>query len=102
MARSEDSLRSLVLVAGHHGSRTSTSAGFLNTVAPEYVLFSAGYRNRYGFPQPEVLARVESLGAVSLDTMGDGAIEFQFFRDGPPTAPRLHRHEQRRYWTHRP
>lgn len=102
VAEFAESMQSLVLVAGHHGSGTSTSEGFLHTVAPQYVLFSAGYRNRYGFPRPDVLARVAAFGATSFNTVDGGAIEFQFPLDGPPPAPRLHRSEQERYWTHRP
>ena len=95
-------LRSSVLVAGHHGSDTSTSDAFLREVAPEYVLFSAGYRNRYGFPRPRVQARVAAASAAALDTSHGGAIELLFPREGLLTAPRSHRRERRRYWTHAP
>ncbi len=95
-------LGSSVLVAGHHGSNTSTSDAFLHQVAPQYVLFSAGYRNRYGFPRPEVQERVAAAGAKALDTMRSGAIELLFPPEGTPTAPRSYRGERRRYWTHAP
>lgn len=95
-------LRSSVLVAGHHGSNTSTSEAFLRAVAPRYVLFSAGYRNRYGFPRPQVRARVAAAGATALDTIRSGAIELLFPRQGPPAEPRSYRRERRRYWSHSP
>ncbi len=56
-------LRSTLLLAPHHGSKTSSSAGFLAAVQPAVVLVQAGYRNRYGHPAPEVLARYRALGA---------------------------------------
>ena len=44
-------LRSDILVVPHHGSATSSSPEFVNTVAPRYALFPVGYRNRFGFPK---------------------------------------------------
>lgn len=49
-------LRADVLVLPHHGSRYSLSTDFYSAVAPEKVLCSNGYLNRYGFPDPEVVA----------------------------------------------
>jgi competence protein ComEC len=48
-------LRAQVLKAGHHGSYTSTSPELLDAVRPELVVISAGRRNRFGHPAPEVL-----------------------------------------------
>jgi competence protein ComEC len=62
-AQDLERLRSTVLLAPHHGSKTSSSAEFLAAVQPVVVLVQAGYRNRYGHPAPEVLARYEALGA---------------------------------------
>lgn len=70
-------LRSTVLKAGHHGSKTSTSELFLSAVRPEVVVFSAGEDNRYGHPAPEIVDRVEQSGAVWFGTHIDGAIEFE-------------------------
>ena len=52
-------LGSTVLKLGHHGSRTSSSAAFLQAVSPEVVVYQAGIDNRYGHPHPEVLLRVQ-------------------------------------------
>ena len=81
-ARHGDSLRAQLLKAGHHGSRTSTSAALLDVVRPELVVVSAGRGNRYGHPAPEVLrrlagrqipvARTDRDGTVSVLVTGDG------------------------------
>lgn len=91
-------LASRVLVAGHHGSNSSTSVALLAAVAPDYVLFSAGYRNRYGFPRPQVLARVAAAGAAALSSIDSGGIDFVFNENGVLEGPWRQRHEQQRYW----
>jgi competence protein ComEC len=58
-------LRSTVLKAAHHGSCTSTTAGFLGAVEPEVVVISVGADNDFGHPCAEVLERLElALGEV--------------------------------------
>lgn len=59
-----------VLKVGHHGSSASSSLPFLEAVHPSVAVISAGRTNQYGHPAPEVLQRLESLGAqiVSTDT----------------------------------
>lgn len=74
--RHGDALRADVLKLGHHGSATSSSGAFLEVVAPELAVVSAGRRNRYGHPAPVVLdaiaeraiplARTDREGTVSL------------------------------------
>src|SRR5690606_4125694 len=60
--RHGEHLRAAVLKAGHHGSSTSTSAGFLRAVDPELVVISAGRGNRYGHPHATVLERLARAG----------------------------------------
>lgn len=61
-----DSLRANLLKIGHHGSRTSTSSAFLETVAPDLAVVSVGSRNLYGHPHPDVLARIRAAGVGRL------------------------------------
>ncbi len=61
-----DSLRADLLKIGHHGSRTSTSRAFLDSVAPEIAVISVGARNLYGHPHPDVLARIREAGVERL------------------------------------
>ncbi|MGN1308013.1 MAG: DNA internalization-related competence protein ComEC/Rec2 [Faecousia sp.] len=62
-----------VLVAGHHGAKTSTSEALLLATAPDIVLISVG-KNRYGHPTPEVLARIAAIGAAVYRTDRNGDI----------------------------
>lgn len=77
-----DALRSSILKLGHHGSKTSSSPIFLKTVQPEYAIISAGCRNRYGHPHPEVLNRLNSLRIPYLETCWDGTLHFIFSEGG--------------------
>lgn len=69
-----DQLQSTVLKLGHHGSKTSTSARFLETVQPEIAIVSAGLGNRYGHPSPEVVERITETDKVLLETSRIGTI----------------------------
>jgi competence protein ComEC len=70
-------LRAAVLKAGHHGSSTSTSADFLRMVDPELVVISAGRRNRYGHPSPEVVARLRAAGVEIARTDLEGTVSLR-------------------------
>ena len=64
-----------ILKVGHHGSRTSTSAPFLDAVRPSAALISAGRANIYGHPSPVVLSRLHAAGAAVFRTDRDGEID---------------------------
>lgn len=59
-----------VLKAGHHGSKTSTSAEFLAAASPGVVAISVGEDNTYGHPHPDVLGRLTSLAVARTDLAG--------------------------------
>ncbi len=67
-------LQSTIMIAPHHGSKTSSSMDFLQQVQAEWVLIPAGYMNRFGFPHQQVLQRYKSLGLKSLISGEQGAI----------------------------
>jgi competence protein ComEC len=77
LVRSGRPLRSTVLKAPHHGSRTSSGEEFLAAVSPEIVVISAGRDNRYGLPNPEVIARYTRTGADIRRTDLQGAVEIE-------------------------
>jgi competence protein ComEC len=63
-----------VLKVPHHGSRTSSGGELIEAVAPALAVISLGWRNRFHFPAPEVLARYAAAGVQVLRTDLDGAI----------------------------
>ena len=67
-------LRSEILKVPHHGSRTSSSAPFLDAVQPRYAIFSLGQGNRYRFPHADVVERYRARGCPMLRTDVAGAI----------------------------
>ena len=71
----DDTLAADVLVAGHHGSLTSSGQDFLAAVRPVQVVVSAGYRNRFRHPHPTVWARYADWGAQRWRTDRDGAVQ---------------------------
>lgn len=69
-------LDSDVLKAGHHGSKTSSLPDFVESVSPQYVVFSRGCDNTYGHPAPSVVAYYKKLGIQTRDTCEEGTISF--------------------------
>ncbi|MDO8579691.1 MAG: ComEC/Rec2 family competence protein [bacterium] len=69
-------LKSDVLKAGHHGSHTSSGEKYVKAVAPQYVVISAGKKNRYGHPHADVLKIFEKLGIQIIRTDREGTIKF--------------------------
>lgn len=67
-------LRSDILKAGHHGSKTSSSAEFLSVVEPKNVIISVGRKNKFNHPSSEVVSRIEKTGIRIHRTDRSGAI----------------------------
>ena len=80
-------LRSSVVKAPHHGSRTSSSAAFIAATKAEHVLFNTGWRNAFGFPHPEVESRWRNAGAEAWDTSRHGEITFWLTGEGVEVEP---------------
>jgi competence protein ComEC len=95
VARSDQALRSDVLLVPHHGSRTSSTAAFLQAVQPRVAVVQAGYRSRYGHPAADVMARYQAQGIHTVRSDDCGAWTL------PATGePRCERLAARRYWHH--
>ena len=86
-----------VVVVPHHGSRTSSTVEFVAAVAPSVAIVAAGYRNRFGHPRAEVLARYRRAGATQLRTDLSGAITLTLDPGAAPLA-QGERDRRRRYW----
>lgn len=76
LAADEALLTADVLKLGHHGSRTSTTAAFLQAVNPRWAVASCAWDNSYGHPHSEVLRRLERAGVAVLRTDLDGTVVF--------------------------
>ena len=91
-------LRADVVLVPHHGSRSSSSPRFVRAVAPRYALVSAGFRNRFGHPHPQVVERWREAQARILNTAEAGAVVLRIEQDGSIPEPVLWRQQKRRFW----
>lgn len=85
-----------LLLAPHHGSRTSSTPAFLDAVGPRLAVFTVGYRNRFGHPRPDVTARYAARGIGMLRTDETGALTVRVTAEGMTVS--AYREEARRYW----
>jgi competence protein ComEC len=85
-----------VVVAAHHGSRTSSSASFTQAVAPGHVILQVGRWNRHGHPHAGVLARWDEAGARIWRTDWQGGIGVHSRAKGLTMYSVLE--SSRRYW----
>ncbi len=92
-------LKADVLLVPHHGSKTSSSAGFLDAVQPTLALAQAGYRNRFGHPAPPVLERYRERGIAVFASPSCGAATWASER---PQQVVCQRQVGLRYWHHQP
>jgi competence protein ComEC len=92
-------LKADVLLVPHHGSKTSSSAVFLDAVKPQWAVAQAGYRNRFGHPVDSVVARYEERGIRLVKSPQCGAASWQSLQ---PEIFRCQREEGMRYWHHVP
>ncbi len=91
------SIRAELLLVPHHGSKTSSSAAFLDAVAPRFALVQAGYRNRFGHPAESVLERYSERHIQVVDSPHCGAITWESARADRVSCQRA---RQRHYWQH--
>jgi len=86
-----------VVVAPHHGSRTSSGPALVVATRPAWVVFSTNWQNRWGFPAEEVVQRWQRFGAMPLSTERHGEIVLRFDPHGP-RAPVIRRQSACRAW----
>nr|WP_284504810.1 ComEC/Rec2 family competence protein [Caballeronia sp. INDeC2] len=95
IAREPAALRADVLIAPHHGSRTSSTEPFLDSVGPSAAIFQVGYRNRFHHPNPTVFARY-GLREIALSRSDDdGAARIDI---GADIVLERYRQTHARYW----
>lgn len=91
-----DDLSATLLVAPHHGSKSSSSQAFVDAVHPRHVVFTAGYRNRFGHPREEVVERYRVAGSELLRSDEDGAVSIEM--DAQVFKLERYRKSHARYW----
>lgn len=84
-----------ILVAGHHGGKGSSSQALIEALQPQYAVFSVGYRNHFGHPRPDTLARFSAAGVRNLRTDRSGALVFEV---GEAIRITHWREANQRYW----
>lgn len=94
----KEKLRASLLFAAHHGSADGSTSEFLAAVAPELVVFPAGFANRFDFPRAQTVQRVAASGAEQLTVGLEGAIDAQFDSQSGRWQTRRQRREQPRWW----
>jgi competence protein ComEC len=96
--REGPALHSDVLIVPHHGSRTSSTAGFIDAVQPQVAVVQAAYRSRFGHPAPDVVARytARAVAVVRSDRCGAWTLPPQV------SAGVCQRESAGRYWHHQP
>lgn len=90
-------LPSAVMLVPHHGSKTSSTVGFLKAINPTLAIVSTGYLNLWRFPNTDVIQRYASYDIPLLNTAETGAITLHLTTADVPEAD-LARESMRRYW----
>lgn len=101
LARREPALQAQLLMVPHHGSRSSSSLALLEAATPSQAFAQSGYRNRYGHPDPIVVARYATRGIELARTDHGGALQWRFAADGAVKHSAA-RATAVRYWHNRP
>ena len=97
LVENQKTLKSTVLLVPHHGSKTSSSAAFLDAVQPQFAVVQAGYRNRFGHPAAPVLVRYKERNIKVVDTAHCGAL---LWSSSSPKETHCQREIAKRYWHH--
>ncbi len=71
-----------LLIIPHHGSRTSSSPGFLRAVSPAAAVCPVGYGNRFHLPSRQVISRYRELGIPVFRTDMDGTVDVRLNASG--------------------
>ena len=101
LSRGVAKLSAEVLVAPHHGSKTSSTVEFIAAVAPSVSIFTTGYLNRFGHPKPLIVERYEASNSLLYRSDYDGALIVDFNTD-VNHIPKINitswRTKNRHYW----
>ena len=90
-------LKSDILIAPHHGSKTSSTVEFVQAVGAKHIIFTVGYLNRFKHPKPLIEKRYEESGALTYRSDYQGALTINFMQATSVSIKAL-RQSQPRYW----
>jgi competence protein ComEC len=90
-------LAATLLIAPHHGSKTSSTLDFINAVQPRLTVFTVGYQNRFGHPRGDVVARYAQMGSALARSDKDGLVTIRFVPDQVMQV-QYWRQQQQHYW----
>jgi len=93
-----ETLKADMMIAPHHGSKTSGMETFIAAVKPSIVLYATGYRNRYHFPHASVVESYAKIKAQAFNTVDSGTIQFKITNGGVVSPPEEYRITNRKYW----
>jgi competence protein ComEC len=93
-----DSVGAEVAIVPHHGSGTSSSVPFVDSVSPLLAIVSAGHANRWGFLRESVVRRWQAVGATVMSTARHGAVSVRLCAGRGVVAIRSERESRRRFW----
>lgn len=91
-------LRADFLLVPHQGSQTSSTDEFLDAVRPRYAAVAAGYKNHYGHPHPQVMARYQRRDIRVGSTIDGGSIQYRV--SGRKVQVLVYREISQRFWRH--
>ena len=92
-----------MLLVPHHGSKSSSTRSFIQSVNPKFAIIPVGYRNAYKHPHTDVVARYQNEKITLFNTVNHGAVSFTLneLNQNPETLHlRSYRLENLRYWHH--
>lgn len=91
-------LKANIIIAPHHGSRTSSTTAFLRAIEPEIVLIPVGYLNRYRLPSQLIIERYQNMHARIYDSIVGGAIMLCFGSEGLVAPVQQYRQLSSHFW----
>ncbi|MFT7389613.1 MAG: competence protein ComEC [Candidatus Endobugula sp.] len=87
-----------IMLVPHHGSKTSSSQSFVDTLTPTFAVVTAGYQNQYGHPNQQVLLRYHHIGSNIINTAAMGATQFSLYDTPGDWIVDKWRKKYQRYW----
>lgn len=100
--RYRESLAASILLAPHHGSKTSSTPVFIRFIDPQHVIFSSGYLNRFNHPDPGVVARYRRHGSTLYHSARSGHIRVLVNPGSGPGEVLSYRETRPRFWSGTP